>query len=94
MTKILLIAAAMLMGCIGFAVAQDQVPPGNKNEAPTPAPLAQQNAPPDKMAPGRLASPNAVPPDDKAEGNSRALKMDSAGETRSPAAKSEPGSQN
>jgi hypothetical protein len=91
MTKILLIAAAMLIGGIGFAVAQDLVPPGNKSEAPTPAPPAQQNAPPDKMAPG---PPNTVPPDDKAEGNSPALKMDSAGEKKSPAAKSEPGSRN
>jgi hypothetical protein len=94
MTKILLIAGAMLIGGIGFAGAQDQVPPGNKSEAPTPAPPAQQNAPPDKMAPGRLSSPNAVLPADKAEGNSPALKMESAGEKRSPAAKGEPGSQN
>ena len=91
MTKILLIAAAML---IGGTVAQDRVPPGNKSEAPTPAPPAQQNAPPDKLAPGRLPSPNAVAPDDKAEGNLPALKMDSAGEKKSPAAKSGPGSQN
>jgi hypothetical protein len=89
MTKILLIATAML---IGGTVAQD--PPGNKSEAPTPAPPAQQNAPPDKLAPGRLPSPNAVAPDDKAEGNSPALKMDSAGEKKSPAAKSRPSSQN
>jgi hypothetical protein len=94
MTKILLIAGAMLIGGIGFTVAQDQVPLGNKSEAPTPAPPAQQNAPPDKTAPGRLSSPNAIPPDDKAEGNSPALKMDSAGEKKSPAAKSGPGSQN
>ena len=70
MTKILLIAAAMLIGGIGFAVAQDQVPPGNKSEAPTPAPPAQQNAPPDKMAPGRLTSPNTLAPYNKVEGTS------------------------
>jgi hypothetical protein len=93
MTKIWVIAAAMLIGGMGSAVAQDQVAPGNKNEAPTPAPPAQQNAPPDKVAPGRLTSPNAVPPDDKAEGNSPALKLESAGE-KLPAAKGEPGSQN
>ena len=64
MTKILLIAAAML---IGGTLAQDPVPPGNKSEAPTPAPPEQQNAPPDKVAPNPLNSPNAVPPDAKAE---------------------------
>jgi hypothetical protein len=94
MTKILLIAAAMLIGGIGFVFAQEQVPPGNKSEAPTPAPPMQQDAPPDRMAPGRLTSPNTSPPDDKAEGNSPALKMDSAGEKKSPAAKAEPGGQN
>jgi hypothetical protein len=94
MTKILLIAAAMLIGGIGFACAQEQLPPGNKSEAPTPAPPLQQNAPPDKMAPGRLSSPDTSPPDGKAEGNSPALKMDSAGEKKSPAAKAEPGGQN
>lgn len=88
MTKILLIAA-VLIGCIGFAVAQDQVPPGNKSEAPTPAPSAQQKAPPDKVAPGRSTSPNAdaVRPDEKAEGNAPALKMDSDADKRSPTAK-------
>ena len=90
----IMVTAAVLIGSPGLAVAQDQVPPGNKSEAPTPAPPIQQNAPPDKMAPGRLTSPNTVPPDDKAESNSPALKMDSAGEKKSPAAKSEPGSQN
>jgi hypothetical protein len=86
MTKIMVIAA-VLMGGLGLAVAQDQVAPGNKSEAATPAPPAQQNAPPDKVAPGRLSSPNAVPPDDKAEGNSPALKMDSGAEKKSPTAK-------
>jgi hypothetical protein len=85
MRKILLIAA-VLIGGIGFAVSQDQVPPGNKSEAPTPAPPAQQKAPPDKAVPGPLTSPNAVPPDAKAEGNSPALKMDGA-ERTSPTAK-------
>lgn len=86
MTKILMIGA-VLIGSIGFVVAQDLVPPGNKSEAPTPAPPAQQSAPPDKLVPGRLTSPNAVPPDDKAESNSPALKMDSDTDNRSPTAK-------
>jgi hypothetical protein len=86
MTKILMIGA-VLIGSIGFAVAQDLVPPGNKSEAPTPAPSAQQNAPPDKLVPGRLTSPNAVPPDDKAESNSPTLKMNSDTDKRSPTAK-------
>ena len=75
MTKTLLMAAALIAG-IGFAMAQDQVP-ANKNEAATPAPPAQQNAPPDKVAPGPLNSPNTVPPDAKAEANAPALKMES-----------------
>jgi hypothetical protein len=75
MIKTLLTAAALITG-IGIAVAQDQVP-ANKNEAATPAPPAQQNAPPDKVAPGPLNSPNAVPPDAKAEANAPALKMES-----------------
>jgi hypothetical protein len=83
MTKTLLIVAALIAG-IGFAVAQDQVP-GNKSEAATPAPPAQQNAPPDKVAPGPLNSPNAVLPDAKAEANAPALKMDSATEKKLPA---------
>jgi hypothetical protein len=86
MTKMLVIAT-VLIGGVGLAVAQDQVPPGNKSEAATPAPPAQQNAPPDKVAPGRLSSPNAVPPDDKAEGNSPALKLDSGADKKSPTAK-------
>jgi hypothetical protein len=86
MTKILVIVS-VLIGSIGFALAQDQVPPGNKSEAPTAAPPAQQNAPPDKVAPGRSASPNAVPPDDKAEVNSPALKLDSDADKKSPSAK-------
>jgi hypothetical protein len=86
MTKFLVIAA-VLVGGLGLAVAQDQVPPGNKSEAATPAPPAQQNAPPDKVAPGRLPSANVVPPDDKAEGNSPALKMDSGADKKSPTAK-------
>ena len=83
MTKTLLIAAALIAG-IGFAVAQDQVP-GNKSEAATPAPPAQQNAPPDKVAPGPLNSSNAVTPDAKAEANAPALKMDSGAEKKLPA---------
>ena len=82
MTKMVLITAALIAG-IGFAVAQDQVP-GNKSEAATPAPPAQQNAPPDKVTPGPLNSPNAVPPDAKAEA-SPALKMDSGAEKKLPA---------
>jgi hypothetical protein len=83
MTKTLLIAAALIAG-IGFAVAQDQVP-GNKSEAATPAPPAQQNAPPDKVTPGPLNSSNAVTPDAKAEANAPALKMDSGAEKKLPA---------
>ena len=83
MTKMVLITAALIAG-IGFAVAQDQVP-GNKSEAATPAPPAQQNAPPDKVTPGPLNSPNAVPPDAKAEANAPALKMDSGAEKKLPA---------
>ena len=82
MTKIVLIAVA-LIGGIACAVAQDQVP-GNKNEAPTPAPPAQQNAPPDKVAPGPLNSPNAVPPDSKTEAKEPVLKMDSGAEKKLP----------
>jgi hypothetical protein len=82
MTKTVLIAAALIAG-IGFAVAQDQVP-SNKSEAATPAPPAQQNAPPDKVAPGPLNSPNAVPPDAKAEAKAPALKMDSGAEKKLP----------
>ena len=88
MTKTLLIAAALiaaaLIAGIGFAVAQDQGP-GNKSEAATPAPPAQQHAPPDKVAPGPLNSPNAVTPDAKAEANAPALKMDSGAEKKLPA---------
>ena len=73
-----LLTAAALIASMGIAVAQDQVP-ANKNEAATPAPAAQQNAPPDKIAPGPLNSPNAVPPDAKAEANAPELKLDSGG---------------
>jgi len=83
MTKMVLITAALIAG-IGFAVAQDQVP-GNKSEAATPAPPAQQNAPPDKVTPGPLNSPNAVPPDAKAEASAPALKMDSGAKKKLPA---------
>ena len=85
MTKFLMISV-ILVGGLGLAVAQDQVPPGNKSEAATPAPPAQQSAPPDRVAPGRLSSPNGVPPDDKAEGNSPVLKMDSGADKKSPTA--------
>jgi hypothetical protein len=53
MTKIMVIAA-VLLGRVGLAVAQDQVPSGNKSEAATPAPPAQQNASPDKVAPAAV----------------------------------------
>jgi hypothetical protein len=84
MTKASLLIMAALIAGIGFAKAQDQVP-GNKTEAPTPAPPAQQNAPPEKIAPGPINPPNAVRPDAKAESNAPALKMDSGAETRLPA---------
>jgi hypothetical protein len=54
-----------------------------------PSPPTQQNAPPDKVAPGPFNSPNVVPPDDKAEANAPALKMDSAAEKKLPASESE-----
>jgi hypothetical protein len=53
MTKIMVIAA-VLLGRVGLAVAQDHVPSGNKSEAATPAPPAQQNASPDKVAPAAV----------------------------------------
>jgi hypothetical protein len=81
--KTLLIATALVAG-VGFAVAQNQTP-DNKSEAATPAPPSQQNAPPDKVAPGPVNSPNAVPPDAKVESNAPALKMDSDAEKKAPA---------
>jgi hypothetical protein len=86
MTKFLVIAA-VVVGGLGVAVAQEQVAPGNKSEAATPAPPAQQNAPPDKVAPGPLPSPNAMPPDDKAESKTPGLKMDSGTDKKPPMAK-------
>ena len=83
MTKTLLIATTLIAG-IGYALAQDQLP-GSKSEAASPAPPALQNAPPDKIGRGPLNSPNAVPPDAKAEGNAPPLKMDSAAEKKLPA---------
>ena len=84
-TKTLLIATALIAG-IGIVAAQDQVP-GNKSEAAAPAPPAQQNAPPDKITPGPLNSPNAVPPDAKAEANAPAPKMGSGAKKKLPASK-------
>ena len=83
MTKTSLIAVALIASS-GLVVAQDQVP-GNKREAPAPAPTAQQNAPPDRVAPGPLNSPNAVSPDAKAEASAPALKMDTGADKKSPA---------
>jgi hypothetical protein len=88
MMKTVLIAVGLIAG-VGFAVAQDQVP-GNKSEAATPAPPAQQKAPPDKVAPGQLKSTSA-PPDAKVESDKPALKMDSATETKLPGSKGTPG---
>ena len=85
--KTLLIAVALVAGA-GFAVAQSQAP-DNKSEAATPAPPSQQNAPPDKVAPGPVNSPNAVPPDAKVESNAPALKMDSGTGKKSPAPRGE-----
>jgi hypothetical protein len=79
-----------LVAAIGWAVAQDQVPgsqgPDNRSEAASPAPPAQQNAPPDRVEPSPLQSPNGVSPDKKAEGKAPDLKMDSpaAGEAGGP----------
>lgn len=83
MTKTLPIAV-VFFASIGLAMAQDRAP-GNKNEAPTPAPPAQQNAPPDKVAPGAINSPNAEPPDAKAEATTPTLKMDSGADKKLPA---------
>jgi hypothetical protein len=80
MQKAVLIAVALLAG-MGLAVAQDQVP-GSKSEAATPAPPAQQNAPPEKVGPGPLSSPDALPPDTKAETKEPTLKMDAGTENK------------
>jgi hypothetical protein len=88
MMKTVLIAAGVIAG-LGFAAAQDQVP-GNKSEAATPAPSVQQNAPPDRVAPGPLDSTKA-PPDAKAESDTPTLKMDSATETKLLRSKEKPG---
>ena len=80
--KTLLIMAALIAG-IGYAKAQDRVP-GNTTEAPNPAPPAQRNALPEKVAPGPLNSPNAVRPDAKAETSAPALELDSGTEKRLP----------
>ena len=82
MTKTLQIAAALIAG-IGIAVAQVRLP-DNKSEGASPAPPAQQNAPPDKVAPGTLNLPNAVPPDAQAEINAPALDMDSGAKRKLP----------
>jgi hypothetical protein len=85
--KTVLIVTTLIAG-VGVAVAQDQLP-GNKSEAATPAPPAQQSAPPDRLAPGPLTAPNAVPPDDKAEGKAPSLKMESGPEKKLPAPQGE-----
>jgi hypothetical protein len=77
------LAATALIAGLGFAVAQDQVP-GNKSEAAAPAPSAQQNAPPDKVAPPDRGSSPSAPPDTKAESKTPALKMDSAPDKKTP----------
>jgi hypothetical protein len=81
MMKTVLITVALIAG-IGLAVAQDRVP-GTKSEAPTPAPPAQRNAIPDKVAPGPLNSPNATAPDARAEGTSPVLNMDTGADQNS-----------
>ena len=91
MKNTLLIIAALVAGT-GIALAQEQVP-GNKSEGAAPAPPAQQNAPPDKLMPGPSNSPNAVPPDAKAEVNSPALKLESAPEKKLTAPEGAPSSQ-
>ena len=82
MKRTLLTAAALIAG-IGIAVAQDQVP-SNKTEAATPAPPVLQNAPPEKVAPAQLNSPNPALPDAKAEANAPALKMETGATKRMP----------
>jgi hypothetical protein len=88
MKKFTLIAIVMLAGTT-LATAQNAAPsetsaPANKSEAATPAPAPIQNALPDKLAPGPLDSPNAVPADSKAEQNASSPKMDSAAEKKTP----------
>jgi hypothetical protein len=73
--KVTFLTAAALIAGIGIAVAQDHVP-ANKTEAATPAPPAQQNAPPDKVAPSPSNSPNDAKPDAKAESSAPALTME------------------
>jgi hypothetical protein len=85
------LVAAVLIGGLGLAAAQVPVP-GNKNEAASPAPPAQQNAPPDKVAPAQ-DNPAKAPPDTKAERDAPALKMDSPAEKRLPGYKELPDSQ-
>jgi hypothetical protein len=87
MTKTLLMVAT-LIASVGFVVGQNHVP-GKQNEAPSPAPPAQQNAPPDKIAPGPFSSPNAVHPDDEAERNAPALRMGSPAQEKLPATQGE-----
>jgi hypothetical protein len=82
MMKTVLIAVGLIAG-LGFAVAQDQVP-GNKSEAATPAPSAQQNAPPDKVAPDDRLNSTKAPPDAKAERDAPTLKMESTPQKTSP----------
>jgi hypothetical protein len=57
--------------------------PDNRTEAANTAPRALQNAPPDKIAPSPLNSPNVVAPDTKAETAAPVLKMDTGAQTAS-----------
>jgi hypothetical protein len=81
MFKLLLFAATAIAGA-SSPVAQV---PDNRTEAANPAPRALQNAPPDKIAPSPLNSPNGVAPDTKAETAAPALKMDTGAENKRPA---------
>lgn len=90
MTRTLLIATLWL-SATAFASAQSAAPsettaPANKSEAAAPPPAAIQNAPPDKLSPGPLDSPNAVPADAKAERNASAPKIDAPAEKKTPGA--------
>jgi hypothetical protein len=86
MTKIIVIAAAVIgpracsrAGSGATGATRVKPPPRRRPRSRT-----RRRA---RLAPGRLTSPNAVPPDHKAEGNSPALKMDSGAEKKSPTAK-------
>ena len=91
MMKSSLALAALIAG---YASVQAQsLVPKNK-EGATPAPPALKSAPPEKIAPGPLNSPNAVSPDSKAETSAPPLKMDPSVEKKSPSTTGQRGDPN